>query len=159
MHGSAGVAAFTSGLSKLGFTPGQVVQELGWDDDVDEALRAGVEQVVGSALEDESYADGADGVLVWFRSFDGDLVDVLVDALTNLVDRGCLVLATPRADQDGHVEPSEIEDAAVAAGLHPSGVANLSREWTVQRLVALDRSVADPHVDRSGSLGWQNRSS
>jgi hypothetical protein len=109
---------------------------LGWDDDVDEALRAGVEQVVGSALEDEGYADGADGVLVWFRSFDGDLVDVLVDALTNLVDRGCLVLATPRADQDGHVEPSEIEDAAVAAGLHPSGVANLSREWTVQRLVA-----------------------
>ena len=136
MHGSAGVAAFTSGLSKLGFTPGQGVQELGWDDDVDEALRAGVEQVVGSALEDEGYADGADGVLVWFRSFDGDLVDVLVDALTNLVDRGCLVLATPRADQDGHVEPSEIEDAAVAAGLHPSGVANLSREWTVQRLVA-----------------------
>ena len=136
MHGSAGVAAFTSGLSKLGFTPGQVVQELGWDDDVDEALRAGVEQVVGSALEDESYADGADGVLVWFRSYDGDLVDVLVDALTNLVDRVCLVLATPRADQDGHVEPSEIEDAAVAAGLHPSGVANLSREWTVQRLVA-----------------------
>lgn len=136
MHGSAGVAAFTSGLSKLGFTPGQVVQELGWDDDVDEALRAGVEQVVGSALEDESYADGADGVLVWFRSYDGDLVDVLVDALTNLVDRGCLVLATPRADQDGHVEPSEIEDAAVAAGLHPSGVANLSRGWTVQRLVA-----------------------
>ena len=136
MHGSAGVAAFTSGLSKLGFTPGQVVQELGWDDDVDEALRAGVEQVVGSALEDEGYADGADGVLVWFRSFDGDLVDVLVDALTNLVDRGGLGLATPRADQDGHVEPSEIEDAAVAAGLHPSGVANLSREWTVQRLVA-----------------------
>jgi len=136
VHGSAGVAAFTSGLSKLGFTPGQVVQELGWDDDVDEALRAGVEQVVGSALEDEGYADGADGVLVWFRSFDGDLVDVLVDALTNLVDRGYLVLATPRADQDGHVEPSEIEDAAVAAGLHPSGVANLSREWTVQRLVA-----------------------
>ena len=64
MHGSAGVAAFTSGLSKLGFTPGQVVQELGWDDDVDEALRAGVEQVVGSALEDEGYADGADPAAV-----------------------------------------------------------------------------------------------
>jgi hypothetical protein len=136
VHGSAEAAAFKAGLAKLGFIPGQIVQELGWDEDVDEALRVGVEDVVGSALEDESYADGADGVLVWFRSFDGDLVDVLVDALTNLVDRGCLVLATPRADQDGHVEPSEIEDAAVAAGLHPSGVANLSRTWTLQRLVA-----------------------
>lgn len=136
MHGSADAAAFTAGLAKLGFTPGQIVQEFGWDDDVDEALRIGVEDVVGSPLEDESYGEGADGVLVWFRSFDGDLVDVLVDALTNLVDRGCLVLATPRADQDGHVEPSEIEDAAVAAGLHPSGVANLSREWALQRLVA-----------------------
>ena len=86
----------------------------GWDEDVDEALRVGVEDVVGSPLEDESYGEGADGVLVWFRSFDGDLVDVLVDALTNLVNRGCLVLATPRADQDGHVEPSEIDAAPQA---------------------------------------------
>ncbi len=136
MHGQAEAAAFTAGLAKLGFTPGQIVQEIGWDEDADEALRVAIEDLVGSRLEDETYAEGADGVLLWFRSFDGDLVDVLVDALTDLIDRGCLVLATPRADHDGHVEPSEIEDAAVAAGLHPSGVANISREWTLQRLVA-----------------------
>lgn len=136
MHGQAEAAAVVAGLAKLGFSAGQVVQELGWDADSDESLRLAIEELTGNVLEDDGYADGADGVLVWFRSFDGDLVDILVDALTNLVDRGALVLATPRADQDGHVEPSEIADAAVAAGLHPSVVVNLSREWALQRLEA-----------------------
>ncbi|MBK8757159.1 MAG: DUF3052 domain-containing protein [Actinomycetales bacterium] len=123
-------------LAKVGFVAGQIVQEFAWDDDVDEDLRLAIEGVVGSPLEDESYHDGADAVLVWFRADDGDLVDTLVDALTNLVDRGFVVLCTPRTGRDGHVEPSDIEDAAVTAGLHPAGVANVSRTWTVARLVA-----------------------
>lgn len=135
MQGSAQAQAMTAGLAKLGFAAGQIVQEIGWDNDVDEGLRVAVEHVVGSRLEDESYGDGADAVLVWFRADDDDLVDTLVDGLTNLVDRGFLVLATPRAGQDGHVEPSEIEDAATSAGLHPAGVAQLSRAWSVVRLV------------------------
>ncbi len=136
MQGSAQAGTVGAALGKLGFTPGQVIQEIGWDDDVDEALRASVEQVVGSPLEDEGYSAGADGVLLWFREDDGDLVDTLVDALTNLVDRGFVVLCTPRAGQPGHVEPSEIEDAALTAGLHPSGAANVARHWSVVRVVA-----------------------
>ena len=69
-------------LAKVGFVAGQIVQEFAWDDDVDEDLRLAIEGVVGSPLEDESYHDGADAVLVWFRADDGDLVDTLVDALT-----------------------------------------------------------------------------
>lgn len=136
VQGSAQAGTTGGALDKLGFAPGQVIQEIGWDDDVDEALRATVEEVVGSPLEDEAYAAGADGVLVWFREDDGDLVDVFVDALTNLVDRGFLVLCTPRAGKPGHVEPSDIEDAALAAGLHPAGSANVSRDWAVLRVVA-----------------------
>lgn len=123
-------------LGKLGFAAGQIVQELGWDEDCDDAVRTAVEAVIGSRLEDESYADGADGVLLWFRDEDGDLVDVLVDALTNLVDRGFLVLATPRAGQPGQVEASDIEDAALTAGLHPAGTVNISRTWSLVRIVA-----------------------
>lgn len=113
-----------------------MIQELGWDDDVDEVFRGEVEQVLGTHLEDEGYAAGADGVLLWFREEDGDLVDTLVDALTNLVDRGFVVLCTPRSSRAGHVEPSDIEDAAMTAGLHPSGAVNASRTWSVLRLVA-----------------------
>jgi hypothetical protein len=120
----------------MGFALGQVVQELGWDGDVDDALRVEVEALVGSALEDEGYADGADAVLLWFRDGDDDLVDVLVDALGNLVDRGFLVLATPRSGRQGHVEASEIQDAALTAGLHPAGSAPAGPDWTATRLVA-----------------------
>ncbi len=129
-------AAERAALGKVGFAAGQIVQELGWDQDADDDLRAAIEELIGNDLEDESYADGADAVLLWFRAGDGDLVDVVVDALGNLVDRGTLVLATPRAGEPDHVEPSEIEDAALTAGLHTSGSVNLSPAWLVTRLVA-----------------------
>ncbi|MEI2648986.1 MAG: DUF3052 domain-containing protein [Dermatophilaceae bacterium] len=135
MHGRAEDAA-NAGFAKLGFAQGQIVQELAWDEDCDDAVREGIESVVGSPLEDEEYTDGADAVLVWFREEDGDLVDTVVDALTNLVEHGFLVLCTPRAGQPGAVEPSDIDDAAVTAGLHPAGVSNVSKTWTITRLVA-----------------------
>lgn len=135
MHGRAEDAA-TAGFAKLGFAQGQIVQEIAWDEDCDEAVRLGIEAVIGVPLEDEEYGDGADAALVWFRAEDGDLVDTLVDALTNLVDNGFLVLCTPRAGQAGDVEPSDIDDAALTAGLHTAGVANVSRAWTATRLVA-----------------------
>ncbi len=136
MAGTADVAALGAALAKLGFAPGQVVQELGWDQDADDAVRFGVEDLTGTDLEDESYADGADAALIWYRDGDDDLVDTLVDALTDLVGGGFLVLATPRAGRTGHVEASDVEDAALSAGLHPAGAANVSATWTTTRLVA-----------------------
>ena len=84
MSATAGAAS----LSKLGFAPGQTIQEFGYDDDVDDDLRFGIEDVIGSELEDEEFNDGADGVIVWYRDGDEDLVDLLVDALTKLFDQG-----------------------------------------------------------------------
>ena len=41
-------SAGTTPASRLGFRAGQVVQEFGYDDDVDEALRASVEERLGT---------------------------------------------------------------------------------------------------------------
>jgi hypothetical protein len=112
------------------------VQEIGWDSDVDDELRFAIEDLIGTELEDEEYGDVADAVLVWFRQGDDDLVDTLVDALTNLADGGFVVLLTPKAGHPDHVDASEIEEAAVTAGLHTAGGASVGTEWSSVRLVA-----------------------
>ena len=134
--GSAGEPALTSALGRLGFAAGQVVQEIGWDTDVDEDLRVALEDLTATDLEDEDYADVADAVVVWFRDGDGDLVDTLVDALTNLAEGGFVVLLTPKAGRPDHVDPSEVEESAVTAGLHTAGAANVSADWGSVRLVS-----------------------
>jgi len=133
---TAETAATNGSVVKLGFAAGQVVQEFGYDEDVDDALRLAVEEVCGSDLEDEDYGNVADGVLFWWREDDGDLIDALVDALTNLAERGFIVLLTPKAGRVGHVDASDIEEAALTAGLHTSGSVNAGRDWTGTRLVA-----------------------
>ena len=75
-----------------------------------------IEDVIGSDLEDEDFSDGADGVVIWYRDGDDDLVDLLVDALTKLFDAGFIVLFTPKAGRPGHVEASDVEEAASTAG-------------------------------------------
>ena len=78
---------------RLGIKPGHVVQEIGYDDDCDEALRDSVVALEGAELVDEDYDDVVDGVLLWWRDGDGDLVDALVDALTPLADGGYICAA------------------------------------------------------------------
>ena len=137
MVGSTADAAGERGLAtRLGLQQGNVVQEFGWDDDVDEAVRVAIEDVVDSDLLDEDSDDVADAVVLWWRDDDGDLVDALVDALGNLADRGAVLLLTPKAGRDGHVEPSEIVEAALAAGLHGTSTSAAGADWSVTRLVA-----------------------
>ncbi|EWT01762.1 hypothetical protein N865_07785 [Intrasporangium oryzae NRRL B-24470] len=131
MSATAGAAS----LGKLGFAKGQVIQEFGYDDDVDEDLRVTIEDAVGSELEDEDYNDGADGVLIWYRDGDEDLVDLMVDGLTKLFDQGFVVLLTPKAGRDGHVEASEVEEAATTAGLQTGGQVNVASDWAATRLM------------------------
>lgn len=126
----------TGPLAKLGFAQGQVVQEFGYDADVDEPLRAAVEALTGSELAEEDYGDVVDGVLVWFRDGDDDLGDLLVDAMTNLEDGGAILLLTPKSGRDGHVEPSDIAEAATVTGWHVSGTLTVAQDWTGSRLVA-----------------------
>lgn len=127
-HGTAG--------EKLGFVAGQVIQEFGYDSDVDDDLRFSIEDTTGFELEDEDYGDVADAALIWWREDDGDLVDALVDALTNLDDGGFIVLLTPKSGRAGEIEVAEVEEAATTAGLHTSGTINACPEWSATRLVA-----------------------
>jgi hypothetical protein len=119
---------------RLGLRSGQVVQEFGYDDDVDDDLRASVEGLTGSELADEDAEDVVDAAIHWWREGDGDLVDALVDALRNLDDGGVIWLLTPKSGRDGHVEPSEIEEAAPTAGLHATSTISACPEWTGTRL-------------------------
>ena len=93
-----------------------VVQELGWDEDVDEAVRDAVEERCGDELLDEDADDVIDLVLMWWREGDGDLVDALINAIGPLADNGVIWVLTPKTGRSGHVEPSEIAEAAPTAG-------------------------------------------
>jgi len=122
--------------NRLGLESGLTVQELGYDVDVDEDLRAAIEEIVGSSLEDEDYDDVVDVVLLWWREDDGDLVDALVDALHPLTDHGVVWLMTPKPGRDGHVEPEDIADAAPTAGLQQTSTVSAGAAWQGTRLVA-----------------------
>lgn len=132
MGATADAAAVSPG--PLGVTGSQVVQEFGWDDDIDDELRLGVVSAAGRDIEDEDSDEVADVVLYWYRDGDGDLVDALVDALTNLGDGGVIWLLTPKSGRPGHVEPSDIEEAAPTAGLHATSSISACREWSGTRL-------------------------
>src|ERR1700722_17488765 len=121
---------------RLGIKPGQVVQEIGYDDDCDEQLRGAITQVDGVELVDEDYDDVVDVVLLWWRDGDGDLVDALVDALTPLADHGVIWLLTPKAARVGHVEPSDVSEAAPTAGLQQTSSISAAGDWNGARLVA-----------------------
>lgn len=121
---------------KLGVEPGMVVQELGWDTDVDEAVRDAVEERAGDDLLDEDAVDVVDLVLMWWREGDGDLVDALVDAGGPLAESGVIWVLTPKTGRPGHVEPSEIAEAAPTAGLSQTSNVSVGDTWAGARLVA-----------------------
>jgi hypothetical protein len=113
-----------------------VVQELGWDDDVDQELRSGIESIVGSALVDDEYGDVVDAVILWWRDEDGDLVDGLVDSLTDLAEGGDIWLLTPKVGRPNYVDASEIAEAAPTAGLSTTTSLAAGPDWTATKLVS-----------------------
>ena len=122
--------------SRLGLEEGQTVQEIGYDDDVDEALRTGIEAVIAGELVDEDFDEVVDVVLMWWREDDGDLVDALMDSLGLLADHGVVWLLTPKPGRDGHVEAEDISDAAPTAGLQQTSTVSAGANWQGTRLVA-----------------------
>lgn len=97
---------------KLGIQRDQLVQELGWDEDTDDDIRADIEDACGSELLDEDSDDVVDVVLLWWRDDDGDLVDALMDAITPLAEDGVIWVLTPKTGKSGHVQPSEIAESS-----------------------------------------------
>ena len=105
MSATAGQAQDQRDLAgRLGIKPGQVVQEIGYDDDCDEQIRDSIAAVQEVELVDEDFDDVVDVVLLWWR--------------------------------DGHVEPSEIGEAAPTAGLSQTSTVSAGRDWSGTRLVA-----------------------
>jgi hypothetical protein len=119
---------------KLGLAPGLVVQELGWDADADDDVRVMIEDAVDGELVEEAM-EAVDLVLLWWRDGDGDLVDGLVDALTDLTDTGYIWLMTPKVGRDGYVDAADLAEAAVTAGLALTNSAGVSPNWTATKLV------------------------
>ncbi|MBA3990855.1 MAG: DUF3052 domain-containing protein [Propionibacteriales bacterium] len=128
--------------SRFGFRPGMVVQELGWDEDIDEELRAGIESAIEGSLVDDRYGDVVDAVVLWWRNDDGDLVDGLVDVLTDLGDGGMIWLLTPKVGRPNYVDASDISEAAPTAGLATTTSLAAGPEWSATKLVS-------PKSDRS----------
>ncbi len=127
-------AASASSAAVLGIVPGSAVQELGWDSDVDDALRSEILDALGEDFVYEAI-EAVDVVLLWWRDEDGDLGDGLVDALTDLSASGYLWLVTPRVGRDGYVDPADLAEAALTAGLALANTASVSKAWQAQKLV------------------------
>ncbi|MCH5645381.1 MULTISPECIES: DUF3052 domain-containing protein [unclassified Gordonia (in: high G+C Gram-positive bacteria)] len=123
-----------SRADKLGLESGMVVQELGWDEDTDDDLRADIEDAIGAEMLDDDADDVIDMVLLWWRDDDGDLVDELMDVISPLADDGFVWVVSPKTGNTGYVDPSEIAEAATTAGLTQTSVVNLG-EWSGSRLV------------------------
>lgn len=136
MSATAGQAAdgVRSLADRFGIEPSMVVMEMGYDDDVDDELRDALADRCGD-LVDEDTDEVVDAVLLWYRDGDGDLFEVLTDALGPLADSGVVWLLTPKAGRDGHVEPSEISESAPTAGLQQTSTVNAGKDWTAHRLV------------------------
>jgi hypothetical protein len=124
----------TNGDPRFGFEPGQVIQEFGFGDDVDEEVRTAIAQAIGHDLADEDFGDVVDGVVLWWRDDDGDLTDALLDVCTALDEGGSVWLFTPKAGRAGTVVYAEIEEAATTAGLHATSTIGVGPDWSGTRL-------------------------
>lgn len=135
MTATAG-AADAGPAGRFGFQPGMVVQELGWDEDIDAGLRAGLESVIGAPLVDDDHGDVVDAVVLWWRADDGDLVDGLVDALTDLAEGGAIWLLTPKVGRPRYVDPSDVSESAPTAGLSTTTSLAAGPDWVATKLVS-----------------------
>jgi hypothetical protein len=122
--------------ARLGFKSGMVVQELGWDEDVDDELRIQIEDAIDADMVDGDYGNVVDSVILWWRDDDGDLVDALVDSLTDLVDGGNIWLLTPKVGRPNAVDPADVAEAAPIAGLATTTTVTVGKDWSATRLAA-----------------------
>ena len=120
----------------MGFAQGELVLEVGYGADCDAALRKEIMEITGTAFLEGATDEVVDAVLLWFREDDGDLVDELMDAMAYLSETGPIWVLTPKVGRAGHVEPSDIQDAAPTCGLSQTSSLVVAADWTATRLVA-----------------------
>ena len=122
-------------VDRMGFSQNQLILEVGHQDDCDQELRNSIKTKVGNEFISNEANDVVDAVILWWREEDGDLVDELVDALTFLTEDGPIWVLTPKVGRPGHVEASDIQDAAPTAGLTQTVSLPVASNWTGTKLV------------------------
>lgn len=127
-------------IARFGLKKDHIIQEFGYDEDVDQDLRVGIEAATGEPIVFEDYGAVIDGVLVWFREGDEDLADLLMDAQALLDDGGSMWVLTPKKGVDGHVEPRVIGESASLAGLHATSTFVVGESWSCTQLEEKGRS-------------------
>ena len=120
---------------RMGIKPQMIVMEFGSDEDIDQELRTAIEQLTGEEIVGEDSDEVVDVVLLWYRDGDGDLADLLVDAIAPLADDGFIWLLTPKRGRDDYVEPSDVTEAAAIAGLSQTSITTAGPHWSAARLV------------------------
>jgi hypothetical protein len=121
---------------RMGFVAGELILEVGYGSDCDDVLRSEIVAITGTQLLEGETTEVVDAVILWWREGDGDLVDELMDALTYLTETGPIWVLTPKLGRVGHVESSDIQDAAPIAGLSQTSTIALAQDWAGTRLVA-----------------------
>jgi len=117
-----------------------VVQEFGFDADVCEALRAGIEAATGEKLVDEDFGDVTDFAIVWFRDGDDDLADLLMDVQALLDSGSQVLLLTPKPGRTGHVPPHTVQEGSSLGGMHATSTFVVDADWAATVLVEKGRS-------------------
>ena len=110
-----------------------VVQELGWDEDVDQDLRDEVMDAIDAELVEDA-VEAVDVVLLWHRD-DMDVADALYDALRDLSDTGWIWLLTPKIGRPGYVDPADIAEGTNTAGLVLTTAVEASPDWQARKVV------------------------
>ena len=120
----------------MGFAKGDQILEIGYAADCDDLLRAKIKGFTEAEFIQIDPTEVIDGVIIWWRDGDGDLIDELMDALTFLSETGPIWVMTPKMGRPNYVEASEIQDAAPIAGLSVTSTIAVAADWTATRLVA-----------------------
>ena len=120
----------------MDFAKGDQILEIGYAADCDDSLRAKIKGITDTEFIQTDPTEVIDGVIIWWRDGDGDLIDELMDALTFLSETGPIWVMTPKMGRPNYVEASEIQDAAPIAGLSVTSSIAVANDWTATRLVA-----------------------
>lgn len=122
------------GAELLGLTLDMVVQELGWDEDVDADLRDQIMDLIDAEMVDEPL-EAVDAVILWWRDEDGDVADGLVDATTDLASGGFVWLLTPKVGRPGFISAASLAEGVTVAGLSLTSTANVAHDWQATKVV------------------------
>ena len=134
MDNAEGKDHAVSGADLLGFEMGMLVQEVGWDEDVDADLRDDIMDTIDAEMVEEPL-EAVDAVVLWWREEDGDVADGLVDAMTDLAEAGPIWLFTPKVGRPGFISAASIAEGVTVAGLTLTKTASVAPDWQATKVL------------------------